>query len=245
MSGPLGSSQFMYSSGSASSFYDFHVPFSARFEHGNDTTLNRTTSFSAVTTFTFSTWLKRGKLGANLGGEYAFVLKCDSNKGIGFTDNDYLTVLNGSSHATGGNEYYRDTSGWYHMVLKVSSGTGYGYINGELQHSNTGMELQGAADAETIGIGQYGTNNFDGYLAETVLIDGTAYNPTTFAESKQGVWVPKDFKDDVTFGTHGVYLKYADASNLGLDSSGNGNNYTGTNMGSDHQSIESPTTEFN
>ena len=105
--------------------------------------------------------------------------------------------------------------------------------------------LQGGADGETIGICNYGTNNFDGYLAETVIIDGTAYNPTTFAESKQGVWVPKDFKDDVTFGTHGVYLKYADASNLGLDSSGNGNTYTGTNMGSDHQSIESPTTEFN
>ena len=63
-------------------FYDHKIEQSCRFEFGNDTTLNRTNSFSAITTFTFSTSFKRVKLGPDLGGLYAFVLKCDSNLNI-------------------------------------------------------------------------------------------------------------------------------------------------------------------
>lgn len=224
--------------GGGASLYDYQIPYSCRFEFGNDTTLNRTNSFSAITTFTFSTWFKRAKLGADLGGLYAFVLKCDSNKGLGFTDTDKITVLNGS-HSIG-TAIHQDTTGWGHLLLSVNSGTGTAYVNGISQASNGSMQLNGGADGETIGIAQYGTNNFDGYLAETALIDGQALSYTSFAEFKNGVLIPKDISG-LTFGTQGFLLKYADANNLGTDSSGNGNNFTPTGFAPDHQTLQSPT----
>ncbi len=225
--------------GAAAAFYDHQIEQSCRFEFGNDTTLNRTNSFSAITTFTFSTWFKRGKLGADLGGLYAFILKCDSNKGVGFSDTDKITTLNGTSHSFS-NGVHRDTNGWGHLLLSVNSGTGTTFVNGVSQSSNTGMQLVGGADGETIGICNYGTNNFDGLLAETALIDGQALTYTSFAEFKNGVLIPKDLSG-LTFGTQGFLLKYENASDLGNDSSGNNNDFTGTNMGTDHQVLDSPT----
>ena len=102
------------------------------------------------------------------------------------------------------------------------------------------MQLVGGADGEAIGICNYGTNNFDGYLAETALIDGQALAYTSFAEFKNGILIPKDFSS-LSFGTQGFHLKYENASDLGNDSSGNNNDYTGTNMGADHQVLDSPT----
>ena len=47
-----------------------------------------------------------------------------------------------------------------------------------------------------------------------------------------------------TFGSEGLWFKYADASNLGLDSSGNGNSATTTpNINADHQVIDTPTND--
>ena len=85
------------------------------------------------------------------------------------------------------------------------------------------------------------SNSMEGYMAEVVFIDGTAYNPTTFAEEKNGVWIPKDFSSSVTFGSNGWYLKFENASDLGNDSSGNNNDWTANNMGADHQVLDSPT----
>ena len=225
--------------GTVADFYDHQIEQSCRFEFGNDTTLNRTNSFSAITTFTFSTWFKRGKLSADMGGLYAFVLKCDSNKGVGFTDGAQITTLNGTSHSIG-DPVHRDTNGWGHLLLSVNSGTGTTFVNGVQQSSNTGMQLVGGADGETIGICNYGTNNFDGLLAETALIDGQALAYTSFAEFKNGILIPKDFSG-LSFGTQGFHLKYENASDIGNDSSGNNNDYTGTNMGADHQVLDSPT----
>ena len=190
-------------------------------------------------TYTISTWFKRGRLDPYTGGQYGFVLKCDSNKGVGFTDGDQITVLNGSSHAIG-SAVHRDTTGWGHLLLSVNSGTGTAFVNGVSQSSNSGMQLVGGADGEAIGICNYGTNNFDGLLAETALIDGQALAYTSFAEFKNGVLIPKDLSG-LTFGTQGFLLKYENASDLGNDSSGNNNDFTGTNMSSDHQSLDVPT----
>ena len=230
------------SSSGGAAFYDHQIEQSCRFEYGNDTTLNRTNSFSAITTFTFSTWFKRGKLGYPFGIDqnyYAFVFKCDSNKGVGFSDGDKITTLNGSSHSFSSG-VHRDTNGWGHLLLSVNSGTGTTFVNGVSQSSNTGMQLVGGADGETIGICNYGTNNFDGLLAETALIDGQALTYTSFAEFKNGVLIPKDFSG-LTFGTQGFHLKYENASDLGNDSSGNNNDYTATGMAADHQVLDSPT----
>lgn len=64
------------------------------------------------------------------------------------------------------------------------------------------------------------------YLAECVLIDGQALDPTSFGESDiYGNWNPIDCSG-LTFGTNGFYLKFENGAALGEDSSGNGNNWT-------------------
>ncbi len=84
------------------------------------------------------------------------------------------------------------------------------------------------------------TNSLGAYLAEAVIIDGTAYGPDSFGETKNGVWIPKN-PSSLTFGNNGAYLKFENASDLGNDSSGNNNDFTANNMGTDHQVLDSPT----
>ena len=65
MAGPIGSSQFMYNSSGASSFYDYQIEQSARFDDAGGGTnassrLSRTFgTASSATKFTFSVWVKR------------------------------------------------------------------------------------------------------------------------------------------------------------------------------------------
>ena len=77
-------------------------------------------------------------------------------------------------------------------------------------------------------------------FAECIWVDGTAYAPTQFGETKNGVWIPKD-PTGTTFGNNGFHLKFQDASDLGNDSSGNNNDFSSNGLGTDHQSLDSPT----
>ena len=65
-------------------------------------------------------------------------------------------------------------------------------------------------------------------MAEFNFIDGTALTPTSFGETKNGVWIPKD-PSGLTYGTNGFRLTFSDATStttLGYDSSGNNNHWT-------------------
>ena len=79
------------------------------------------------------------------------------------------------------------------------------------------------------------TYNFNSYLAEYHLIDGSLQSLTNFGEidTSTNRWVPKDYKTNVgTYGNRGFYLKFdgtpgaSTGSNMGKDSSGNGLNLT-------------------
>ena len=54
----------------------------------------------------------------------------------------------------------------------------------------------------------------------------TALAPTDFGEfdDDSGIWIPKAYTG--SYGTNGFYLDFADASDLGDDESGNGNDFT-------------------
>jgi hypothetical protein len=86
---------------------------------------------------------------------------------------------------------------------------------------------------------------FNGYLSETHLVDGTALEPTAFGEFDEdsGIWKPKE-EVDVTHGTNGFYLDYADAGDLGDDESGNGNDYSENNIDAANQATDTPTNNF-
>ena len=92
-----------------------------------------------------------------------------------------------------------------------------------------------------IGQLQYGSSTeMDGYMAEVTFVDGTALDASSFGETKNGIWIPKD-TSGLTFGTNGFILKFADTSAFGTDSSGQGNNWTTTSLVAANQSLESPT----
>jgi hypothetical protein len=84
-----------------------------------------------------------------------------------------------------------------------------------------------------------GTYYFDGYLADTYFVDGTALDPTSFGEFKNGVWIPKAYTG--SYGTNGFHLEYDGNAN---DSSGTGNNWTATNIVAGDYMLDSPTNNY-
>jgi hypothetical protein len=90
-----------------------------------------------------------------------------------------------------------------------------------------------------------GSNFFDGYMAETVFIDGTANAVTDFGEFDEdsGIWKPIDVSG-LTFGTNGFYLDFEDSAALGDDVSGNGNDFTVNNLTAIDQTTDTPTNNF-
>ena len=88
-----------------------------------------------------------------------------------------------------------------------------------------------------------GQHYFDGYLAEVISVDGTAYAPSQFGETVDGVWIPKD-PTGTSFGTNGFHLKFENASDLGSDSSGNSNDFTSSGLEAADQVLDSPTNNF-
>ena len=260
-------------------FYSHQIEQSCRFDIGDSSHLSRTQGTPTnVDKMTVSFWVKRGKTGAAMygmtgsgyssgGGQYTQI-----NFGGDGNDADKFYWLQNPQNSSGAagtslvlesNALFRDTGGWYNVVLSndstqsTDSNRNKIYINGtqitswgtgftpsfySVQNSDFLMNSSG----HKIFVGSGGdtsanaANLFDGYIAEYVFIDGTQYDVSNFGESKNGVWVPVD-PSGLTFGNNGFYLKFENASDLGNDSSGNNNDLTASGLGADHQVLDSPT----
>jgi hypothetical protein len=166
--------------------------------------------------------------------------------------------------------YHRDDSAWYHIVMRMDSSQNTlanrarFYINGEDISSRLTKTVDpdqnddyfpatGSSVYFPGGVSYTGANiKFDGHIAECAYIDGTSYAASTFAETDEdsGIWKPKDFKDDVTFGTNGLYLEFkqsgtgTNSSGLGADTSGNDNHMAVTNFVATDQTTDTPTNNF-
>ena len=142
------------------------------------------------------------------------------------------------------NAQSRDPNGWMHVVVtgdstqSTSSDRIKIYQNGELQ-SGTGsypslnhdFGLTKGSSSFNIGRWLSGTSRyFDGQMAHFHFVDGTTYTPTTFGETDAttGIWKPKTDPGISTsnYGNNGFFLKFDNSANMGLDSSGNSNNFT-------------------
>ena len=201
---------------------------SLRFSRSGDPKLVRTAT-STSNTFTFSTWLKRASFSTF---QYFFSV---GGTGLLFNTDDGIRVYSASGSNTS-TAKFRDPNAWYHVVLSMNSGSATVYVN-NIAHltSVAGFSLSTSTNYLRVGFlaGSAGEFNFDGYLAETHLIDGSALTPSSFAEtdSLTGEWNPKKYVGG--YGTSGFLLNYSDnssASALGTDSSGNNNNFTPYNF---------------
>jgi len=157
---------------------------------------------------------------------------------------------------------FTDPSAWYHAVLvwdtaqNVSQNRQALYINGlresDFQTFNApsdeqeiGMNLASRTligASRNISTGQ-DIYRWDGYMADIHFLDGYAYGPEYFGEfDTNGIWIPKEY--DGSYGSNGYKIDGRDASDLGDDESGNGNDFTTINHAAHDQVTDTPTNNF-
>ncbi len=211
-------------------FYKHLLDQSLKFNDADSPYLHRTpASQGSLTTFTFSFWYKRSKLGT-----YQEVLHVYPGSGersqILFMNNDTLKVEleAGNTNHFLTNMLFRDTSAWYHVVVTFDStngtqanrvkiyvngvdqsgtgGGGFSTANYPSQNATSGFNTTTQHEISTYDGSDY---HLDGYLAEVNFIDGTALTAASFGETKDGIWIPKD-TSGLTFGTNGFHLTFKD-----------------------------------
>ena len=238
----------------------YNVDNSLRFNDGSSDSLQRTpASASNRKTWTWSSWVKRSKLSAD-NPSLIGVYSGSTQLFIAFNSSDKLFMQDFTTIFMTTSQVFRDPSAWYHIVISfdttqaTSSDRWNVYVNGE-QVTSFDTEVYPSLNYDSAlnsTLTHYvGYNNvsssyyFDGYLAETVFIDGQALDPTSFGEFDEdsGIWKPIDVSG-LTFGTNGFYLPYENSAALGQDDSGNGNNFTVNNLTSIDQSTDTCTNNF-
>lgn len=259
MSGPFGSSQWMYSSGAE--FYPFKIDQSLRFNDNDSPRLVWTPSSDGDRlTWTFSFWTKRTDLGA-VDGIFSAATSITNNTTLRWHDTNGLQLYHYDSGSLAFNKItapiFRDTSSWYHFVVVYDSTEATAsdrvkmWVNGEAitsWYTDNNPSLNKISDFGLSGRPHYigsiysSSNCLDGYMAEINFVDGQALTPTDFGETKSGVWIPKEYTG--SYGTNGFYLSFADSANIGDDLSGNGNDWTANNLVATDVVLDSPTNNF-
>ena len=237
---------------------------SIRFNDDDSPALNKTYSGAGSRVkFTYSCWLKVATTDTGSG----FPL---FNGGTGTSDTTWsgVSYYQGMIYAQGYSTNWRittrklrDPAAWYHIVYVWDTGQVADterikiFING-VRETEFSTFNHPAKDAQS-GIGQasqqhtigyqsrtVGWGYADAYLADMVYLDGTAADPSSFAEyNENGIWVPKDVSG-LTFGTNGFHIDGRDSADLGDDESGQGNDYTSTGLAAHDQVSDSPTNNF-
>ena len=257
MSGPAGSSQWMYQA------EGYQIENSCRFDDGGTPKLTNTPSnASNRRTFTWSSWVKRSSIN---GTHVLFgALDASGRDNIYFQDTDKFVIeIMGTVSTT--TQVFRDLAAWYHIVVVVDTTQGTNtnriklYVNGaRVTDFSTGpaypsQDTDGDINnnvLHVIGKDSWAsrTYHFDGYLSEVHFVDGTAYQADSFGEfNKYGQWVP--IKPQVTYGTNGFSMLFNSSGNLGLTGVGGatdvGSNYGVTNLAAHDQMNDTPTNNFN
>ena len=219
------------------------------------------------TTWTWSGWVKR----TNIGSDVAIIGAGSSSAErdvLRFTTTNalqYQALVGGTSKSVETTALWRDPTAWMHIVLRVdttqsdSSNRIKIYVNGELQtltgntsdwhaqnsvtsFTSNDLKLLGARSADGSSPQLY----FSGYMAHTHLIDGVSLAPTSFGETFNGVWAPKNYNtSDGAYGTQGFFFDFADDSAIGDDESGNSNDWAlGANLAAHDVMLDTPTNNF-
>ena len=245
----------------------YDVANSVRFNSGDSAYMHKTPSGAgSLTTWTFSTWIKRAKIGAT---QYIVnVSQSDANYQtfIYFNSNDTIVFFDINNDADQGklitNRVFRDVGAWMHLafIWNTTSGTAGDriqlWINGVRETSFSTQTNPDQNDSSTLGgafkidVGRNlnggGQEYADYYMAETVYQNGSATTPVdkfgSFDEDSPTIFKPIDVSG-LTGGTNGFYLDFEDSSNLGNDVFG-GTDLTEVNLAATDQSTDTCTNNF-
>ena len=191
---------------------------------------------STSNTYTVSFWVKINNFApTSTNVPYLWSISDSDTSGLFFqadqTPYNITFFRNNGSTRYSPTNYMRDINAWYHIHLKVSSGTGTLYYNGESVKTSITVDAQnyngGGAEhyIHTYGSATSTYDNLECIMSHFHFVDGTAYEPTVFGstDSTTGEW-KINTSPSVTYGTNGYFI--LKDGNTGTDHSGNGNNFT-------------------
>jgi len=244
---------------------------SIRFNSPDNPAMSKTFSGAGTNkTWTFSCWFKRGGkeetrnmiFSAGSAGNSFGGLELGHGAGTSYGRAPLIFY----NYTGGGYDWrlqtsmaFADFSAWYHVTVvcdttnAVASERARIYVNGvritDFSSSISAPSLPSLDFAgnhwmgtteHDIGTSIFTTQNFDGYLAEIHNIDGQALDCNSFGEFNDSeIWIPKEYSG--SYGTNGFKIDGRDASDLGDDESGNGNDFTTSGLSADDQQPDSPT----
>ena len=213
------------------------------------------------TTATFSAWVKTSALPDKA----LFTSYIDSNNYVEIYFNSgqfrvYHYDGGSTSNDVQTNAYFRDQSAWYnfHVIFDTTNGTEADriqmYVNGTRvtsfatsNYPTSSQDLELSSTSVTFNLGaRNGDEQWNGYMAEVVFIDGQALTPSSFGEtdSTTGIWKPKKIGQIASSGTNSFYLNFKDSSNLGNDASGLNNDFTVSGLASTDQMTDTCVENF-
>jgi len=176
--------------------YEYPISRSLRFNSADSAYLNRTpASASNRRTWTWSGWVKRGKLGSR--NIFFAAGGAGNNFGLEFSANNELDIyqyVSAYQWQLISSSLYRDVSAWYHIVLALDTTQATStnrvklYVNGvqvtafstsTYPTQNTDYLVNSTSQhniSDTSGASLY----MDGYMTEINFIDGQALEPSSF-----------------------------------------------------------------
>jgi len=245
-----------------------------KFDASSSDYLSRTPSSSGNRkTWTFSAWVKRSAItGGPSSGDGVHLFGTDRGSGFGdrisFGNGDTDDRLNVQFNDTGDGRlqtktYFRDPTAWTHFVVAVDTEQGTAanrvkiYINGTLLTASDldtasypaedYLTMMNHTAAQHVGSRGGSASQFmDGYMADVIMLDGTAVSDASSFGSydSNGVWGPVD-PSGLTFGTNGFHLDFKVApgtgNGAGTDVSGNGNHFTDNSLTAAQKVTDTPT----
>ena len=250
----------------SSGFYNGVATQSLRFD-GSSRLEKNFSSDGSKQKWTISVWVKRSNIAVNL-----VILGYSSSSslyGALYFHNHQIRIYDLQSSSLqfdlSTNALHRDPSAWYHIVVSADTTQSTAsnrikmYVNG-VQVTSFATETYPDRNFNSLVtddcphmVGRYAdedNGSFKGYMSEFNLVDGTQLDPTSFGETKNGVWIPKKYTG--SYGTNGFRLKFdqvgvgtASTSTIGADTSGNTHHFTSSGIvASDCNMPDSPENNF-
>ena len=163
--------------------------------------------------WTWSAWVKRTSTGTAQDLYSAYDPRGFYNI-IRFGTDDQLNFQSNSAQIKETSRVFRDTTGWYHIVVAVDTPNTTAadriiiYVNGSRETLATDNQVLPShiyafnqAHVHTLGVYADGSSyNFDGYMADIHFRDGEALDPTYFGftDGQTGMWLPKPYTGTFT-----------------------------------------------
>ena len=246
----------------------YEIENSLKFESDNTESLTKSQTASNRKTWTVSFWFKRTKINSAL----QYVFEAGSTGSTLFSGPiingtsfwmiyDYIN--NSRKLAFYSTAPLNDPSAWYHLVMACDTTQSVAtdrfkiYLNGvnltaisgyfstaQYPDQNYESNINWSSSSLSIGKAPTASTNFNGYISEFNFIDGLMKEASDFGkyDADSGIWIPKEYTG--SYGNEGYFLNFQNSSNLGADSSGNGNNFTQNNITSIDQATDTPTNNF-